>query len=117
MIDRLAVRFDRASRVCNLRVRQASIGQRTARNNLLAVSTHRRSKRSLAKCAGSIRAWYMWCSLLVVQPHATTRTALARAGRRAASTTGRRVLSVSCFPCWWFRCSGRVGNWIPNHLP
>ncbi|MCU0694138.1 MAG: hypothetical protein MUF54_22325 [Polyangiaceae bacterium] len=43
---------------CNLRVRQASMGTRSARNNLLALSTHRRSKRSLAKCAGSRRAWY-----------------------------------------------------------
>jgi hypothetical protein len=45
---------------CNLRVRQASIGPRSARNNLLVLSTHRRPKRSLAKCAGSRRSWYMW---------------------------------------------------------
>jgi hypothetical protein len=42
---------------CNLRVRQASIGPRSARNNLLVLSTHRRPKRSLAKCAGSRRSW------------------------------------------------------------
>jgi hypothetical protein len=46
------------TRVCNLRVRQASIGPRSARNNLLVLSTHRRPKRSLAKCAGSRRAWH-----------------------------------------------------------
>jgi hypothetical protein len=43
---------------CNLRVRQASIGPRSARNNLLVLITHRGPKRRLAKCAGNRRAWY-----------------------------------------------------------
>jgi hypothetical protein len=52
------VRRRNATAACNLRVRQASMGPRSARDTPLGLSTHRRPKRSLAKCAGSGRAWH-----------------------------------------------------------